>query len=280
MHGVISSKLHLYYGVLMSKLSLKVLFAFLIFPTFVLAQDVDLELVLAMDASGSISEEEYLLQLNGTADAFMDPGIQSAILSGPTGKIAVNIMLWSDAAFPKVDSGWFILEDEASILAFATITRRFKLTPEGKIGIGGGGTGIGAGILHGLKLIGENGLNGQRRVIDVSGDGIETEFWFKTNMPTTLDAKKEAARESVTVNGLPILSRSFPDLDQYYYENVIHGPGAFVVTAENFEDFSRAIREKLWREIAPPIAFHLQNDNNQNVAFSLYNGLAKQENYR
>lgn len=235
---------------------LKILFVLLLFPTSVLAEDVDLELVLAMDASGSISEQEYLLQLTGTADAFMDPSIQSAILSGPSGKIAVNIMLWSDAAFPKVDSGWFILEDEISILAFATIIRTFKLTSEGKIGVGGGGTGIGAGVLQGLKLIRENGLNGLRRVIDVSGDGIETEFWFKTDAPTTLDAKKEAEREGVTVNGLPILSRSFPDLDQYYYENVIHGPGAFVVKAENFEDFSRAIREKLWREIAPPIAFN------------------------
>lgn len=237
----------------------------LFLPTFAVAENVDLELVLAMDASGSISEKEYLLQLNGTADAFMDPAIQSAILSGPSGKIAVNIMLWSDAAFPKVDSGWFILDDEASILAFATITRTFKLTSEGKIGVGGGGTGIGAGILQGLKLIRENGLNGFRRIIDVSGDGIETEFWFKTDAPTTLDAKKEAEREGVTINGLPILNRSFPDLDQYYYENVIHGPGAFIVKAESFEDFSRAIREKLWREIAPPIAFNQPLDE-RNVA--------------
>lgn len=235
---------------------LKVLSILLFLPTLAVAEDVDLELVLAMDASGSISENEYLLQLNGTADAFMDPAIQSAILSGPAGKIAVNVMLWSDAAFPKVDSGWFVLEDEASILAFATIIRTFKLTSEGKIGVGGGGTGIGAGVLQGLKLIRENGFNGLRRVIDVSGDGIETEFWFKTNTPTTHDAKKEAEREGVTVNGLPILNRTFPDLDQYYYENVIHGPGAFVVKAESFEDFSRAIREKLWREIAPPVAFN------------------------
>lgn len=249
----------------MKSVSLKVLFILFFLPTIAVAEDVDLELVLAMDASGSISEKEYLLQLNGTADAFMDPAIQSAILSGPAGKIAVNVMLWSDAAFPKVDSGWFILDNEASILAFATILRTFKLTSEGKIGIGGGGTGIGAGVLQALKLIRENGINGLRRVIDVSGDGIETEFWFKTNTPTTVDAKKEAEREGVTVNGLPILNRSFPDLDQYYYENVIYGPGAFVVKAENFEDFSRAIREKLWREIAPPIAFNQMLDKHDIV---------------
>lgn len=254
---MIQSKLTCSCGALLMKLfALKILFILLFLPTLAVAEDVDLELVLAMDASGSISEKEYLLQLNGTADAFLDPAIQSAILSGPAGKIVVNVMLWSDAAFPKVDSGWFILEDEASILAFAKITRTFKLTSEGKIGIGGGGTGIGAGILHGLKLIRENRFHSFRRVIDVSGDGIETEFWFETSTPTTIDAKKEAEREGVTVNGLPILNRSFPNLDQYYYENVIHGPGAFVVKAESFDDFSRAIREKLWREIALPIAFN------------------------
>ncbi|MEM9277944.1 MAG: DUF1194 domain-containing protein [Pseudomonadota bacterium] len=214
-----------------------------------LAEEVDLELVLAMDASGSISDREYVLQLNGTAAAFRDPAIHAAIVSGPTGKIAVNVMLWSDAAFPKVNSGWFVLDSSQSANAFASFVSTFQLNEDKSIGFGGGGTGIGAGVEEALKLLNNNRHKGLRRVIDVSGDGVETEFWFSRSilMP---DAKILANAENVTINGLPILGVDFPDLDTYYRENVITGPGAFVVKADNFEDFGRAIRQKLLREIS------------------------------
>ncbi|MBO6917996.1 MAG: DUF1194 domain-containing protein [Rhizobiaceae bacterium] len=217
------------------------------------AQDVDLELVLAMDASGSISEHEYMLQLNGTADAFLDSNIQAAITSGPRGKIAVAIVLWSDAAFPKANSGWHILDDEASIIAFSNLVRKFNLTADNKMGANGGGTGIGAGVAEAIRLIRENNLNGERMVVDVSGDGIETDFWFTRKTIMMPDAKLLAEINNVTINGLPILTRDHPDLDQYYRENVIFGPGAFIEKATDFDDFSRAIRRKLFREIAQPI---------------------------
>lgn len=217
------------------------------------AQDVDLELVLAMDASGSISEHEYMLQLNGTADAFLDSNIQAAITSGPRGKVAVAIVLWSDAAFPKANSGWHILDDEASIIAFSNLVRKFNLTADNKMGANGGGTGIGAGIAEAIRLIRENKLNGERMVVDVSGDGIETDFWFTRKTIMMPDAKLLAEINNVTINGLPILTRDHPDLDQYYRENVIFGPGAFIEKATDFDDFSRAIRRKLFREIAQPI---------------------------
>lgn len=217
------------------------------------AQDVDLELVLAMDASGSISEHEYKLQLNGTADAFLDSNIQAAITSGPRGKIAVAIVLWSDAAFPKANSGWHILDDEASIIAFSNLVRKFNLTADNKMGANGGGTGIGAGVAEAIRLIRENKLNGERMVVDVSGDGIETDFWFTRKTIMMPDAKLLAEINNVTINGLPILTRDHPDLDQYYRENVIFGPGSFIEKATDFDDFARAIRRKLFREIAQPI---------------------------
>ena len=217
------------------------------------SQDVDLELVLAMDASGSISEHEYMLQLNGTADAFLDSNIQAAITSGPRGRIAVAIVLWSDAAFPKVNSGWHILDDEPSIIAFSNLVRTFNLTADNKMGANGGGTGIGAGVAEAIRLIRENQIQGERLVVDVSGDGIETDFWFTRKTIMMPDAKLLAQINNVTVNGLPIITRDHPDLDQYYRENVIFGPGSFIEKATSFDDFARAIRRKLFREIAQPI---------------------------
>ncbi|MEO9459540.1 MAG: DUF1194 domain-containing protein [Lentilitoribacter sp.] len=218
-----------------------------------IAQDVDLELVLAMDASGSISEHEYMLQLNGTADAFLDTNIQAAITSGPRGKIAVAIVLWSDAAFPKANSGWHILDDEASITAFSNMIRTFNLTADNKMGTNGGGTGIGAGVAEAIRLIRENNIESERQVVDVSGDGTETDFWFTRKTIMMPDAKLLAQINDVTINGLPIITRDHPNLDQYYRENVIFGPGSFIEKATSFDDFARAIRQKLFREIAQPI---------------------------
>lgn len=224
------------------------------FSTTAQANEVDLELVLAMDGSNSISNQEYITQLQGTADAFRDPSIHAAITSGPIGKIAVTVMVWSDAAFPKLNSGWFLLDGERSSNAFAAIVERFRLTDDKKIDIGGGGgTGIGAGVEEGLKLMRQNRYVGLRKVIDISGDGIETEFWFSKSVMIR-DAKLLANVENVTVNGLPIVNPDYPELDTYYRENVITGPGSFIIAAEGFDDFKRAIRKKLLREISSSIA--------------------------
>ncbi len=218
------------------------------------AEEVDLELVLAMDGSGSISEREYILQLEGTARAFEDPAIRSALRSGPIGRIAVSVLIWSDAAFPKFKSGWFILDTDESAALFANKVRNFHKHTGRKFGIGGGGTGIGEGIRVALEMIRTNRFQGLRQVVDVSGDGIETDPWFKKAI-TLPAARALAQRDGVTLNGLPILTADFPHLDDYYRSDVINGPGAFVVIADGFEDFGRAIREKLWREISHSIAW-------------------------
>jgi hypothetical protein len=219
-------------------------------PSRANAEDVDLELVLAMDTSGSISVADYLLQLKGTAEAFRDPAVQNAITSGPHGKIAVNVLLWSDASLPKINSGWFVLDGPDKAIAFAKLVSTFRVNEDNTIDVGGRGTGIGAGIEEAVRLLNSNLQRGQRRVIDVSGDGIETKFWFPTSFTPLSEARDLADAQGITINGLPILSQRFPDLDDYYRKQVITGPGSFVVVAENFQSFGTAIRQKLLREIS------------------------------
>ena len=250
-------------------------FASLLFTETGKAEEVDLELVLAMDASGSISESEFILQLEGTAAAFRDPAIQAAIVSGPIGKIAVVVMLWSDAAFPKVNSGWFVLDSPQSANSFAKLVRTFQLNEDKTIGFGGGGTGIGSGVEEGLQLLNNNRYKGLRRVIDVSGDGVETEFWFSKSVMMP-DAKILANAENVVINGLPILTRDFPNLDEYYRQNVITGPGSFVVKAQNFKDFGRAFREKLMREVSKDVAHRRNQRDMHDQVDKLITGLIEE----
>ncbi|MFZ1726529.1 MAG: DUF1194 domain-containing protein [Albidovulum sp.] len=224
------------------------LLVMLLWPAVACAEEVDLELVLAMDGSGSINPAEYELQINGTIAAFYDPGVQQAILSGPTGKIAVAVLIWSDAAFPKITTGWYLLDSQRSIEGFARTVRDFHQHTGRKFGIGGGGTGIGDGVVYALGMIAGNDFDGLRRVIDVSGDGVETDPWFAEAL-TMPFAKRLAEEQGVTVNGLAILT-DFPTLGIWYRNHVITGVGSFVITARNFSDFAVAIRQKLLRETA------------------------------
>lgn len=224
------------------------LVALLMWPTLAVCEQVDLELVLAMDGSGSINPVEYELQIAGTIAAFYDPAVQQAILSGPTGKVAAAVMIWSDAAFPKITTGWYVLDSQGSIEGFARAVRDFHQHTGRKFGIGGGGTGIGDGVVYALGMIDGNEFDGLRRVIDVSGDGVETDPWF-AEAPTMPFAKRLAEEKGVTVNGLAILT-DFPTLDIWYRNHVIAGVGSFVIKADGFDDFADAIREKLLRETA------------------------------
>ncbi len=219
----------------------------------VLAEDVDIEIVLAVDASGSINSSEYALQMAGYAAAFRDPSIQAAITSGPIGKVAVAMVLWSDAAFPKHPTDWHVLDSPQSADRFATEVETFHKHNGRKFGIGGGGTGIGDGVRYAIRMIEANRHSGSRKVIDVSGDGIETNPWFR-DATTLPGARKLAARSGIVINGLAILT-DFPKLDEWYRDHVIFGPGSFVVKANDFRVFGDAIRQKLQREFSQRIAF-------------------------
>jgi len=216
------------------------------------AQDVDIEIVLAVDGSGSISTEEFKLQLAGYAAAFRDPAIQSAITSGPIGRVAVAMLIWSDAAFQKFTTDWYVLSNVDEIDNFAGVLFNFYQHSGRTVGIGGGGTGIGSGVAFAMKMMDDNGVSATRQVIDVSGDGIETDpFWKEAVMMPV--AREVAKRRGVMINGLAILT-DFHKLDEYYREEVITGPGSFVIKADTFDDFGEAVRRKLWLEFSNQIA--------------------------
>ena len=218
------------------------------------AAEVDLEIVLAVDASGSVNEQELELQLGGVAAAFLDPSVQAAILSGPNARVAVALLVWSDSAFPKFTTDWFVLNSPQAATVFASVVAGFrsKIGIRKGIGIGGGGTAIGDAVDYAITMIDDNGIDAPRRVVDVSGDGPETPPWFGTAMMLP-QARVFANERGVSVNGLAITS-DFPHLDDWYRDNVIVGAGSFVIEARGFSDFKRAIKEKLWREFTAFIA--------------------------
>lgn len=225
-----------------------VLSVFLALPAADVAADrtaVDLELVLAVDASGSVDAREFELQLSGIAQGFRDPDVQRAISSGELGRIAVALMIWSDARSKKAISKWVLIDSNAAADSFARLT--MSQLGRRKSFLGKGGTGIGAAIGRGVQMIRRNGFQGARRIIDVSGDGHETPLQFGEAMALP-EAHRRAERRSVTVNGLAILSDD-PNLTSYYERKVISGPGSFVITADDYDDFARAMKLKLLREI-------------------------------
>lgn len=206
---------------------------------------VDLELLLAVDASGSVSAEEFELQIGGIAAAFRDPEVFEAVRSGPMQRIAVAVMIWSDARSRKAISKWHVIDSQAAAHDFADIV--MAQLQRRKSFLGKSGTGIGAAIGQGLKELRSNGIDGTRLAIDVSGDGHETPLMFGEAMALP-EARRRAARAEVVINGLAILSDD-PNLGVYYRARVAMGPGSFVINADDFQDFGRAIRLKLLREI-------------------------------
>lgn len=213
-------------------------------PPTAIAQDrpVDLELVLSVDASGSVDDDEYELQLGGIAEAFRDPLIHRAIADGKLGAIAVAVVVWADALRPKAETEWFYLSSPTDALDFAN---HVAIMPRTVLG----STGIGAGLAWSIRKMERNGYQGWRQVVDVSGDGRETP---PRDVTVLIDqARAMAASRNVTVNGLAILSDE-PDLDRWYAEHVQTGPGSFVMSVANFDEFARAMRLKLIKEIRGP----------------------------
>lgn len=204
------------------------------------ADTADLELVLAVDASSSIDIGEYALQLRGIARGFRDPAVHSAILAGDQGRIAVNVIIWGEQKFSKQSTGWHVISAASEVLAFADLV---EMMPRRQFG----GTGIGEALDHAVSAIDENAIVARRRVIDVSGDGVET---FADGAVLLPEARARAARLEITVNGLAVVNED-RDLPAYFRANLVTGPGAFVLPAADYFDFEQAMREKLLREIGP-----------------------------
>lgn len=200
---------------------------------------VDLELVLAIDASSSIDSGEWALQMDGYAAAFRDARVQAALRSGPSGRVAISVLVWADATVPRWGSDWFVLATPQDSERFAAFLAMLERQPQG-------GTGIGAGIAAAIRKFDRNGIAAPRQVVDVSGDGRETPA--REIVILIRQARAMALGRGVVVNGLAITNED-AGLFAWYRDNVIAGPGSFVIRAADFQDFPEAITRKLLREI-------------------------------
>lgn len=208
-----------------------------------MAEEVEVELVLLADASGSIDQAEIEFQRRGYAEALTDPAVLRVIESSAYGKIAVTYVEWASAGTEDVVVPWMVVSDAASAAAFAA-----ALMPPPRRAYGRNA--IGSALLKGKELIETNAYEGWRKVIDFSGDSANN--W---NGPSIAEARTEVLAAGITINGLPILCRfcngrpTSANLEELYRERIIGGPGAFVVTADGVESLGAAIRRKLILEI-------------------------------
>ena len=198
---------------------------------------VDLQLVLAVDASGSVDQRRFNLQKRGYVDAFRNAKVLNAIRSGAYQSIAVTMFQWTGPRLQFEVIPWMVIRDEASAQA---VSGAIEAVPRR---IFGGGTSISGAIDFGVTRFARGEYQSDRKVIDISGDGSNN-----GGRPASR-ARDEAVALGVTINGLPILSVE-PWLEEHYRDEVIGGPGAFLVTAQDFENFGEAIVKKLIAEIA------------------------------
>lgn len=205
---------------------------------------VDLELILAVDVSGSIDAEEARLQRQGYVNAIADPEIVRAIMSGMLGRVAVTYFEWAGDGWQVPVLPWTLIDGPQTAQAFAA---KLAAAPLGA----GPWTSISDAIRTATPMFDVNQFEGTRRIIDISGDG-------PNNTGGSVVAERDiAVANHITINGLPIINDRFnvsrapmPNLDLYYRHCVIGGPGAFIVVAHGFKSFAQAIRRKLILEIA------------------------------
>jgi len=217
------------------------LLAAALLPAAARAEEVDLELVFSVDASGSVDDDEYQLQLDGIAAAITDSEVLEAIANGPTARIAVDLLVWGESRRPKDHTGWFVVDTAQSAAAFAAAVSAFPRRQTG-------GTGLGDGIAKSVSAILENQYSAPRMVVDVSGDGEETPPRDHTVLLP--QARAMALHFGIIINGLAILNEA-PELDDYYRSQMIVGQGSFVEVAVDYQDFARAMKRKLLREVQP-----------------------------
>ena len=215
---------------------------------------VSIELVIAVDTSMSVDGFEYGLLMKGIANAFRTPEIVNLI--GQQNGVAVSLFQWSSEVNQQYMIPWHLLKDPASVSAFAAKVEMVERDPKRVF------TGIGGAIDFGVRSIAENEFEGRRLKIDVSGDGRNN-----IGVPPSIP-RQEANALGIVINGLPILTHivaysgrvlthtnvDFYDLETYYREKIIHGPGAFVEIADDYDDFARAFLRKLRRELTPLVS--------------------------
>lgn len=205
---------------------------------------VDLELVLAVDISYSMDTEEQTLQRQGYVEAVTSAEFLEALRQGPQGRIAVTYVEWAGENEQQVVVGWRIIDGPQTARAFADAVNAAPLHRVYR-------TSISSALLFSADQFDLNGFKGLRRVIDISGDGVNNQ-----GPPVEL-ARDSVLQRGITINGLPLVLKrgaasaiDVPEIDVYYEDCVIGGPGAFVIPVEHRAEFARAIKTKLVLEVA------------------------------
>lgn len=214
--------------------------ALLALPTLAQAQprDCAAALVLALDVSASVDAAEYVIQMQGLADALVDPEVTAAILPYPGSGIMAAAFVWSGFQHQEVVAPWTWLGSEAEIEAFAAGLRRVPRDHDYWP------TALGRATVFAAGLHRTNPVPCRRRIVDVSGDGVNNDG------PPPTFYRAQGFFEGLTINGL-VIRGAVPDPVEHYREQVVHGPGAFLEVAERFEDYPPAILRKLLRELQP-----------------------------
>jgi hypothetical protein len=205
---------------------------------------VDVELVLAVDVSYSMDMDELAIQREGYAQAIVSKEFLQALKSGPTGKIAVTYFEWAASSDQKIIIPWRVIDGPETADAVANEIMKTPIRRASRTSISGA-------IYFAMPLFEENPHRGLRRVIDISGDGPNN------NGGPVVTARDAALEKGIVINGLPIMVKEpsystmdIDNLDFYYEDCVIGGPGSFVVTIKDREKFKEAIRTKLLLEVA------------------------------
>jgi hypothetical protein len=205
---------------------------------------VDLQLVLAVDVSRSIDEVEAELQRRGYTEALTNRTVIDAILSGEHKRIALCYAEWAGTHYQVVVIDWTLIDSANAARGFAEKLAEAPRTSQSW-------TAVGAALAFAAQRFDNSGYQSKRHVIDISGDG-------RTNDgPPAEMVRDKLVDQGIVINGLPVMMNrtnfgrpADAGLDKYYEENVIGGPGAFMIAAASFDDFGRAVRSKLVREIS------------------------------
>lgn len=206
--------------------------------------EVDVELVLMVDVSRSMTANELEIQRRGYAEALKSPEVIRAMTTGLIGRVAITYVEWSGPFSQRVIVDWTLVDSREDAAKVAD-----KLTAEFNSALRR--TSISGAIDFGVKALEENAFVANRRVIDVSGDGPNNQ-----GRPV-VEARNQAVSQGIVINGLPLMTKEgmgstfqLEDLDVYYRKCVIGGPGAFVVPVRSWDEFPAAVRQKLVWELA------------------------------
>lgn len=207
-------------------------------------EEVDVAIVFAVDISYSMDIEEQKLQKQGYVEALRSQEVLNAISQGMTGKIAVAYFEWADATDQRLVLNWSIIDGRATAMNVTTAIDESSLRRARRTSISGA-------IRYGQKLMEQLPFRAARRVIDVSGDG-------PNNSGDAVERARDAAlAEGIVINGLPVVLKrqtggwgDIENLDQYYHDCVIGGPGSFMIPIRTMDQFLSATRQKIIREIA------------------------------